>query len=271
MESPQLRLALAQVPPHTGSTSEALSRLESLAQQAVQQQADLLVLPEMFLTGYALGQAEVAARAEDRDGPAAQETARIAGQHGLGIVYGYPERDADGSVYNSANFIDDSGERLLTYRKVHLFGDLDGEQFQESSQISEVVHWRGWGIALAVCYDVEFPETTRILAEAGADLVCAPTANMVEYDHVQEVLLPARALESQLYLAYANYCGADRLFTYGGKSLVAGPDGIGPRATGHSDQLLIAELDYELLQESRRNYPYLRDRQLGVPTPGQTS
>ncbi|MFY8044397.1 MAG: nitrilase-related carbon-nitrogen hydrolase, partial [Rhodoferax sp.] len=76
-----------------------------------------------------------------------------------------------------------------------------------------------------ICYDVEFPEATRRLALAGADLIVVPTANMPEFDFVAQSLVPVRAYENQLYVAYANYIGAEGAVHYGGLSLLAAPDG----------------------------------------------
>ncbi|NWJ69658.1 hypothetical protein HX744_03595 [Pseudonocardia sp. ICBG1122] len=119
--------------------------------------------------------------------------------------------------------------------------------------------WNGWGLGLLVCYDVEFPETVRALALAGADAVLVPTANMLPYDHVPRVLVPARAWENQVYVAYANWCGTEGSLTYGGLSCVAGPAGAVVRA-GRDPELLVAELDRSALAVSRRANPYLADR-----------
>ncbi|WP_300342770.1 carbon-nitrogen hydrolase family protein [Nesterenkonia sp.] len=268
--SSAVRLALGQVEPVIGDTAKNLQRMEQLAASAAEAGADLLILPEMHLTGYALGRQRTRALAEPADGPSAQHAAAIAQRCGLAILYGYPEEDS-GAVFNTVGFVDSSGQRLFDTRKLHYFGDLDRQQFDRpAASAGEVVTWRGWKVGAAVCYDVEFPEVTRALAVAGAELVCVPTANMADYDQVQTTLLPARAVENQIYLAYANYCGADAVYRYGGLSRVIGPDGSAVAAAGREPQLLICQIDKPTLQRSRQQNPYLRDRRFD-PAPREES
>lgn len=236
-----LRIALWQTP-HPASTAEALQRLDVAAAQARAQGADLLITPEMYLTGYAIGADRVAALAEPADGPLAQAVARIAQRHGIAIVYGYPEHKPNGQPFNAAQAIGPDGARLMNYRKTHLFGDLDRAQFSAGNTASKVFEWRGWRLGLLICYDVEFPETVRLLALQGVDAVLVPTANMVPFDEVQRLLLPARSLENRLFLAYANACGREGALHYNGLSQVSAPDGSLLAQTGDAEALLHATL-----------------------------
>src|SRR5699024_2078804 len=134
-------------------------------------------------------------------------------------------------------------QHLASYRKLHLFQSVDAEQFSRGEQRPPVVRWNGWDVGLAICYDIEFPETVRMLAEDGADLICTPTANMVGFEQVSQLIIPARAYESQLYIAYANYCGEDEAFSYAGISVVASPTGeLCARASSDHEEIITAEL-----------------------------
>ncbi|RJN32887.1 carbon-nitrogen hydrolase family protein [Nesterenkonia natronophila] len=276
-----LRLALGQVPPRTGAKVENLHTMDELAAAASDAGADVLILPEMFLTGYVLGRAQTVALAEFANGPSAQKVAAIARDHQVAIIYGYPEEDDAGRIFNTVGFTDSDGVRMLDYRKLHYFGDVDREQFDTQpvdpvqgstggatgeGQLSAcpVVPWREWRLGVAICYDIEFPEVARGLALHGADIICVPTANMAAYDHVQQILLPARALENQVYLAYANYCGEDSRFRYGGLSCVIGPDGAVQSRAGREEELVICEISRETLAASRLQNPYLRDRRFDL-------
>lgn len=254
MPTDTLTLALWQTA-YAASTTEALQRLDAAAAQARAQGTHVLVTPEMALTGYAIGPERAAALAEAADGPLAQAVAAIAQRHGIAIVYGYPEHNRSGKPFNAAQAIGPDSARLAHYRKTHLFGELDRAQFSEGDAASQVFEWRGWRLGLLVCFDVEFPETVRLLALQGADAVLVPTANMVPFDSVQRVLLPARALENSLYLAYANACGreahAGGELVYNGLSCVLGPGG---QALGHSgghEDLLVVTLHRSALNEHR--------------------
>ncbi len=246
-----LTLALLQCAPAPLDVAGNLQRLEQAAQQAAAAGAQVLVCPEMFVTGYAIGAEAVQQLAQAADGPWAQAIAAIAQRHGIAVAYGYPERDAGGAVINAAQWISAQGQRCLNYRKTWLFGDLDRKQFAAGPPSAATFMLQGWAIGLLICYDVEFPEATRALALAGADLIVVPTANMPDYDFVAQSLVPARAYENQLYVAYANYVGAEGEVHYGGLSLLAAPDGQAVAQADRQPTLLIATLDEARLTAAR--------------------
>lgn len=263
-----LTIALWQTPFASGS-AEALQRLDAAAERVRAEGAELLVTPEMALTGYAIGADRVATLAEPASGPLAQAVGAIARRHGLAIAYGYPEAHADGAPYNAAQFIDADGKRLANYRKTHLFGNLDRSQFSAGEAAPRVFMYRGWRLGLLICYDVEFPEAVRLLALQGADAVLVPTANMEPFDEVQRVLLPARALENRLYVAYANACGQEAGLAYNGLSGVYGPAGRTlAQATSPDVGLVQVTLSSSALAAARTTSP-LHDRRgdlYGLPT-----
>ena len=251
-----LTLALwqcAYAAPEAG-TGEALRRLDQQAQQVRALGADLLVCTEMSLTGYAIGAERVQALAESQDGPLARAVATIARQHRIAIVYGYPERHpAGGKPFNAVQCIDDTGEPIGRYRKTHLFGKLDHQQFTAGDAASQVFACRGWQLGMLICYDVEFPETTRLLALQGADAVLVPTANMVGFDEVPQLLVPARACENRLFVAYANACGQEGDLSYGGLSTLALADGTTLARADRAPDTLLATLSASVLAEARRS------------------
>ena len=257
-----LTLALwqtAYAPPQTGS-AEALRQLDAAAAQARAQGADLLVCPEMGLTGYAIGPERVAALAEVADGPLAQTVAATAQRHGIAIVCGYPERHPHGDKpFNAAQAIGPDGAPLGHYRKTHLFGEMDRAQFSPGDASPMVFEWLGWRLGLLICYDVEFPETVRGLALQGADAVLVPTANMTGFDEVPNLLVPARACENRLFVAYANACGSEGDVRYGGLSTVAGPGGQVMAQAGREAALLAVRLVRDG-KERARSHDYLGQR-----------
>lgn len=253
-----MRVALYQCPPLPLDVAGNLKRLHQLAQEATD--ADLLVLPEMFLTGYNIGAEAVGALAEAQDGPSSQTIAALAKSSGVAIVYGYPERAEDGQIYNAVQLIDASGQRLCNYRKTHLFGDLDNSMFSAGGDDFPLVELNGWKLGFLICYDLEFPENTRRLALAGAELILVPTANMVPFDFVADVTVRARAFENQCYVAYANYCGQEGEIQYCGQSSIAAPDGQRIAQAGLDEALIVATLDRQLMLDSRAANRYLLDR-----------
>ncbi|WP_250152205.1 carbon-nitrogen hydrolase family protein [Ancylobacter radicis] len=237
-----------------------LDILERAAARAAQGGADLLLAPEMFLTGYNIGREAAEAVAEPADGASAVRAAQIASTHNVALCYGYPERDAAGLIYNSALLLDRDGRQLLNFRKTHLFGDLDRAMFAPGAGTAEVAEVAGMKAGLLICYDVEFPEAVRALALNGADLVLVPTANMKPYDAVSLYIVPARAFESELFIAYANRCGSEGELDYMGLSCVGDPSGGNLVLAGDGEELVFADLTTEALERGRSLNTHMRDR-----------
>src|SRR6478609_4759280 len=268
-----MRIAIYQCEPRPTEVERNLERLAGAAQHASAAGVALLICPEMYLTGYNIGTDAARRLAEPSDGPSAQAVAEMARKNGVAIAYGYPERGTADAVFNSVQLFGADGSPLANYRKTHLFGDLDNSMFSASDANSAVVELGGWRVGMLICYDVEFPENTRKLALRGTDLIVAPTANMVPFEVVANTIVPARAYENQVYVAYANYCGHENGLEYCGLSCVAAPDGSDAARAGRKEELIICELDHGLLTASRRTATYLADRRpqlyaaLSTPTP----
>jgi 5-aminopentanamidase len=255
-----VRIAIFQGPDDSGEAEHNLALLEQTARQAAAAGARLVIFSEMFLTGYNIGPAAASMLAQPVDGPAATRVAAVARETGIGIVYGYPERGSDGGVYNSALFIGPDGSRLANYRKCHLFGDLDRAMFRPGEHPVVTAEFEGLRVGFLICYDVEFPEPVRLLAEAGVDLVIVPTAQMDNFIYTAEHMIGIRAFENQVFVAYANRSGAERDLVYCGRSVVAGPDGLDLARAGLDAGLMLAEISPARLAASRAANPYLRDR-----------
>ncbi|SDN02102.1 carbon-nitrogen hydrolase family protein [Streptomyces wuyuanensis] len=266
---PPLRTALLQSSGTPGDLAKNLEILDTHAARAAAAGAGLLVAPEMYLTGYAIGD-DVRRLAETADGASAGAVAAIAARHGIAVVYGYPERgtgDRAETVYNATQLIGPDGTRLANYRKTHLFGCFEKEWFTPGDETVVQAELGGLRIGLLICYDVEFPENVRAHALAGTDLLAVPTALMNPFQFVAEKLLPVRAFESQMYVAYANRTGPEGEFDFAGLSCLAGPDGIVRARAGHGEDLVIGDADPDLLAASRADNPYLRDRRPGLYGP----
>ncbi|MBT2419838.1 carbon-nitrogen hydrolase family protein [Streptomyces sp. ISL-22] len=257
-----MRTALLQSSGRPGSTVENLKVLDEAAGRAAAAGAGLLVAPEMFLTGYAIGD-DIARLAEPADGDSADAIAETATRHGLAIAYGYPERAGD-TVFNSAQLISADGTRLANYRKTHLFGCFERDHFTPGDQQVVQAELGGLRVGILICYDVEFPENVRAHALAGTDLLVVPTAQMHPFQFVAESMIPVRAFENQMYVAYVNRAGREGEFEFVGLSTLAGPDGVARTRAGRGEELVLADVDPAFLAASREENPYLKDRRPGL-------
>ncbi len=158
------------------------------------------------------------------------------------------------------------GARLAHYRKTHLFGAYETAAFTPGDDLVVQADLDGVRLGLLICYDVEFPEAVRAHALAGTDLLLAPTALMRPYEIVPQTIVPARAWESQLYIAYVNRCGDEGDFTFAGLSCLAAPDGTVRARAGAGEDLIVADVDPGLLAASRAENTYLGDRRPALYT-----
>ncbi|MFE1391398.1 carbon-nitrogen hydrolase family protein [Nocardiopsis alba] len=253
-----LRVALDQGTGRSGDTVSSLSRLADRARAAAAEGAALLIGPEMSLTGYNIG-SRARELAEPADGPLFEEVARIAADTGVAIVYGFPEL-ADGNVYNAVRLVDATGASLALYRKTHLFGDLDRGLFSPGADPIVQADLDGHRIGLLVCYDVEFPEMVRAHALAGTTFLVVPTGLMAPTTSVATLLVPARAMENQIHLAYVNRCDTEGDLDYVGLSALVGPDGGELLRAGPDEELLFGDVDPVAVAEVRAEQSYMDDR-----------
>jgi predicted amidohydrolase len=252
-----MKLALYQGPGPINDIPAAFALMDAKARAAKVEGADLLILPEMFLSGYNIGPQAAKAQAITAAGLAPARA--IAQAHGLALVFGYPERVGE-DVANAAVLIGADGEILLNYRKTHLFGELDRAMFKIVGHEFPVVEVNGFKVGLLICYDIEFPEPARCLALAGAEVILIPTAQMQPYEQVAHHVLPARAYENQVYTAYANHTGAENGLAYIGLSSICGPDGAVLAMAGREEEMLFATLDAAHLAAVRAADPFFADR-----------
>lgn len=232
-----MRIGLFQSHSPAGDLPAGLSQVAQAVSQAARDQVDMLVMPEMFLPGYNsdpnVSVPEIAA--------IRSHLSALCIQHGVGLTIGLPDND-NGTVYNAACVFGADGAELAKFRKIQLFGPRETNLFAPGAQLV-VFDYLGTRFGLLICYDVEFAEHVRALARAGAQVILVPTANMKPYINVNQVLVPARAMENAVTIAYANYCGSEGDLDYVGHSLIAGPDGYPLAQAKDAPCLLAADLE----------------------------
>ena len=231
-----MRIALHQGPPHHGDLEAAFGALHRATACGAAAGAAIAVLPELLLPGYGVADMQ----AQPADGPwiaRAQATCRDAG---CGAVVGFAER-AGRAIHNSAAVIGPDGALIAVHRKLQLFGAREAALFDPGERHT-LFDLDGVRCAVLVCYDVEFSAHVAEAARRGAELILVPTANMEPHRHVPGLLVRARAAESDVTIAYANWCGREGGIDYTGLSVIAGPGGEPLAAAGTGEAILVADL-----------------------------
>lgn len=264
-----VRVAIFQAERPVGSEQAIHKNIERLAEavaEAKKFDAQLISFPELYVEGYTMTPTVVQKLAEPSDGPSIMRAREIAKDSNMAIVCPYAEKDdASGQAryYDSIAFVGADGSLLHNYRKTHLFGMAERNNFNfgytegegDAFKISTV---NGFSVGILNCYEAEFFELSRILALEGAKLIVIPTAadyyynlaggasTKVPYPDISKNLIPAHAYENNCFIAYCNRSGAERVGTgtwqYRGNSIICGPHGDTMLAARNEDTLLIADL-----------------------------
>jgi predicted amidohydrolase len=253
-----MRISLVQMHVDAGSPDENFARAAERMERAAADKPDLIVLPEMWNTGYAL---EVIDAIAD---PAGERTRAFAAEfcrrHGVNVIAGsIAERREDG-VYNTLRIFGRGGEPAGEYDKIHLFRLMDEEKHLRPGQRIGLAELDGVRIGAMICYDIRFPELARTLALAGAQLLVVPA----EWPHPRlehwRTLLRARAIENQMYVAACNRVGSSSGTDFFGHSMIIDPWGEIVAEAGEGETILTADIDLDLVADVRRRIPVFEDR-----------
>jgi predicted amidohydrolase len=228
-------LGLYQCASPAGDIAAGLAVIDDALGKAAAAGVEMLTMPELFLPGYNSTTSTPPDGWEGVEG----KVAALAAKHGVALCIGLAEYEG-GTAYNSAFVYGDDGAELARFRKIQLFGPGEQSIFAFGDKHSTFTY-RGHKFGILICYDVEFPEHTRALARAGVQTIIVPTANMKPFINVNQITVPARALESRLNIVYANYTGVEGDLDYVGHSAIFAPDGYLLGGKGFGEGLAVAE------------------------------
>jgi predicted amidohydrolase len=252
-----LRIALAQFGSGLGEVDANLRRMLAFLEEAVAGSADLVCYPELCVSGYLLEASAYDDALLDAVERAETALARAAADAGVALVYGAPARRPHG-LANTVVHVGPDGSRD-TYDKTH----MDVKERAVFAPGGSFVT-AGAGLGLACCYDLAFPEPTRMLALQGARVLLVPMAWEVARSFVLDSVAAARAVENVAYLVCVNQCGTVGPFYFRGASRVLDPLGQTLLQLGDDEELRIADVDPGLVDRLRdrsdaRSYPLLDD------------
>jgi len=216
-----MRVALAQFTPRLADKQANLERIIGYMNEAKNQQADVVVFPELGLTGYSVGE-QLEEIAETLEGPSIQRLQAECRNAGIAAVVSFPER-RENQFHISTVWIAEDGTLAGVYRKTHLF-DKEKNYFTPGQEWP-VVETRFGRIGMMICFDLEFPEVARLLRLNGAEMIVVNTANMVPYQRYQQVFMQSRAMENEIPLVICNRLGQEGDLEFFGDSMAVDHEG----------------------------------------------
>ncbi|MEB3101971.1 carbon-nitrogen hydrolase family protein [Ferviditalea candida] len=240
-----------------GDRDRNLEKASRLVEQAVQNNANMIVLPELFNTGYRVEEKDMEL-AEPIPGPTVEWMEKIASKYGVYMIAAILEKgESEGLIYDTAVLVGPEG-LAGSYRKTHLW-DQENVRFTKGDQFPVFATPYG-RVGLQICYEVGFPEGSRILSLKGADIMVYPSAFGMPRLYAWDLATRSRALENGAFLIAANRTGVEKTETeFAGHSRIVDPLGRVLAEALEEDEVIMAEIDLQLVAKQRRTIPYLRD------------
>jgi len=251
---------------------QMIKKHERLIAEAARQRAQIVCLQELFYGPYFAAEQDVRwyqVTEPVPEGPAVQWARKLAKKHQLVLVVPVYEREMTGVYYNTAAVIDADGRYLGKYRKHHIPhchpGFWEKFYFAPGNLGYPVFETRYARVGVYICYDRHFPEGARVLGLNGAEIVFNPSATVAGLsEYLWELEQPAHAVANGYFVGAINRVGHELPWDIGefyGKSYFANPRGkIIAQASRDKDEVLVADLDLEMIQQVRDTWQFYRDR-----------
>ncbi|ALR79394.1 Aliphatic amidase AmiE [Streptococcus salivarius] len=254
-----MKIALVQMDVAHGQPTENKEHVKEMLERALGENPDVIVLPEMWNTGYALDELDGLA---DKDGLNSQELlSHFARKHAVAIIGGSVAIEKDGKFYNTTYVYNKSGDLINTYSKVHLFGLMAEDKYMSAGSNESVFELDGVIAASVICYDIRFPEWVRTQMAQGAKVLFVVAQWPEPRVQQWEILLKARAVENQAFVVAVNRVGAGPNDIFSGHSMVIDPLGnVVLQTKEHEEGVFTADINLEEVDKVRGQIPVFEDR-----------
>lgn len=246
-----ITVSVAQLAPKLGDKQYNYEQIKKTILDAKQEKSRLVVFPELFLSGYSVGN-QLEELAETIDGPYMKKIKELCRKHEINTIISYPEDGGNGTYYISSSFIDEQGDVLGTYRKVHLF-DAEKNYFTAGSSF-EVIDTPLGSIGMMICFDVEFPEIARALALRNVDFIVIVNANMHPYETHHHIYARSRAMENETPVIICNRLGQEDDLNFCGDSMLIDAHGEILLSLKDREQVKSVELPIKQSLDPKMNY-----------------
>lgn len=238
-------------------------KAKKLIEKAVGENADVIVLPETWNTGF-FPRENLKELCDNRGERVKKEIGALAEQYHVNIVAGSVANLCDDKVYNTAYVFDRNGECIAEYSKTHLFTPMKEHEFFEKGSHLCKFTLDGNSCGIIICYDVRFPELTRSMTIDGLDYLFMVSQWPNVRTHHLRILTQARAIENQMFVACCNSCGTAGDTVYGGTSAIINPWGETLAIAGENEEIITAECDSSILKNIRETINVFADRRAEI-------
>ncbi|HKZ93316.1 MAG TPA: carbon-nitrogen hydrolase family protein [Candidatus Bathyarchaeia archaeon] len=261
--SDKITIALGQMSCHVGDKQRNMETMKKLIRKAKKNKADLIAFPELALTGYVVRDRAYELAEPVPNGPSVHEIEKIAAKEDIYLVFGMIERSAKARavLHNSAVLVGPRGY-IGKYQKMHLptHSVFEEKRYFRPGYQASVFPTDAGNIGMIICYDIYFPEVTRLLSLKGANIIVCISASPSVRRGFFETLTAARAMENSVFLAFANLAGIeDGLQFWGGSRIIAPSGSLIARAKYDVDDMTTATIDYSDINRVQAWVPTLRD------------
>jgi len=253
-----LSISLGQMNIELGHVKNNFRNAGRLIAEASRRKSSVIVLPELWSTGYDLEHADV--HADELNKGMFTNLSKVATQYNIAVVGSILERRGT-NFTNSATFFSPKGRMMGVYRKVHLFRLFEEDKYLEEGNAPLVMDLPWGPTGMAICYDLRFPEIFRTYAvddQAKLIFVCAEWP-LERLEHWRTLLI-ARAIENQCFIVATNACGKTGDTVFAGHSMIVDPWGKVVTEAGEGEQLLTVDIDLDEVDEIRKRIPVFEDR-----------
>lgn len=257
-----MKIGLIQMEVIPGEVETNRRKALDLLGQAAGRGCRLMVLPEMWTTGYALK--NIAQLAETPEGETLSTMRQFAQKHAVELIAGSIPIADGGKVYNNAFAIDAKGQIVSSYRKIHLFSLMGEERFFQPGEQAALWEMSFGRAGMIICYDLRFPELTRKLALKGAKALFVPAAWPGARGDHWRILNIARAIENQMFVFAVNCVGKHQQNIFYGHSMAIDPWGRVLAEGDACEAVLTAEIAWPLVEDVRAQMPVFADRRPDV-------
>jgi omega-amidase len=252
------KIACLQMDIAFGNPEQNYKKASELIHQANAQNPDIIVLPELWTTGYDLDNLKDTAEEEAQEAKVFFKDA--AEKYNSHFIGGSVANKTEAGIENTLLVFDKNGEQAGIYSKLHLFKLMDEHLYLAAGKEKGVFSLDGHKFAGLICYDIRFPEWVRAHALLGADAMFVVAEWPIQRLEHWRALLIARAIENQCFVVACNRAGSDPNNKFAGHSMVIGPWGDVIAEGGEGEEILLAEIDLDEVKEARSKIPIFADR-----------